>query len=165
MGYSVYITTDKNTRDKFFDFLDVNMKSINKEVLNLEANYHLLTKDPSYSIKSKLSKIGFDYNCTGAEHTYIFLVAKWMSSKINKDYIYWDHKKIEFSTLDVRTEIQDYVKFLRELAESQNKKYSPEELYNMALQNKLGLIEEHYDDFIFFISNEIDRLDELWNNL
>lgn len=170
MGYSIYVKTNKKTRDKLFDFLTNNMKDILQEVLGWEHRHYHLTTDPSYSIKSKYL-VGFDYNCGGADRTYIHIITQWMASKLGQDYFYYDHQRVKFKSVNIREILDEHTEQIMELSKIVKtpnhppEPYSYEKAYKMTLQSQFFYNEEKFDKFIEFIETEIKRLDELWAKL
>lgn len=152
MGYSIYVKTDKETKEKFYNFLSKNIKPINDEFYGDDDNYRLNT-DLSYTDGSN-HIIGFDYSCGGIDRTYIHTIVKWMASKLGKNYFYWNYKKIDFKSIKVSEQIDEIKK---------NKKTK-----RNAISSILGykvLYDNNVDDVVEFIDNEIDRLDKLWDEI
>lgn len=115
MGYSIYtIAKDEKTAKRMFDFMSVNMKSFNKEVLGNDNDYIGLTNNLSYTAFPKKSNamkkaVGFDYNAGGAERFYAYQLMRWMAVKIGNGVYYYDceKEKIPAQILSVAETIKD----------------------------------------------------------
>ena len=93
MGYSVFIIAkDKHLQNKMFSFLDEHFIGFNQFYSGQKHSYVGLrcgvkqTNGISYPgpIKNPLM-IGFDFNASGGERTYMFEVLNWMNTKIGKN--------------------------------------------------------------------------------
>lgn len=166
MGYSIFIKAkDENSKNAMYDFLNKNMRSYNKEVLNIDSSYFAIRKDENLSYGGKLKGylIGFDYNASGFERHYAFTLLKWMSETIAKEprIYYYDGERSRFPKNEQRAIIKE-AKMLMKANNNKEPLGRYIESVEFGYYGPLGFDKDMKAKSLNFINGEIERLDKLW---
>ncbi|MNJ90400.1 hypothetical protein D3C87_79960 [compost metagenome] len=105
MGYSI-MTPFKNEqeRDKMFSFIEKHYKCLS-DLLgeNGRQNFYsdrVPTCDLAYRPKSKVSLIGFNYNCSHPESGYYYSICYWMAIMAGRRKHFRGHKNVPYVNYD-----------------------------------------------------------------